>query len=320
MGKLNDLLAEWLYDAYEYFMSSGGANIDYLKIDGNLIHFSEALWHFVAIFATGFTFIYFLWDLNQKMLLEGRDTNYKSLLIPFTKCALAFAILSHSPGIISDVIGFYNATLDKVHDWDVMLDGSIDAGGAAGDTGGESGEEVLSAEEIKAAEEERRAVIRSSMGNVGIFEVLGLLPIALIMWLLQMLLRIIWNYKAIVFKLEMLWRIGVTPVALADCYNGFNSGSIRWLKQLMGLAIYAAAFVLIPKMGGDLLQTNTTANLLDFFSFHAGEAADTAGEAFRTGVAGFFHNFEGLVLFIVMPFAELGVLGAIKQATKEAFN
>ncbi len=313
--KLGDLIAEWLYDAYEYFLSCGGADPKYLKIDTTLIQFSYKLWEFVVFFAIGFAIIYFLWEVNQKMLFEGRDANMKTLIIPFAKFALVLGLLGSTQSIMGSILTFYNNTIDNVQSWDVMLDGSIDTGGANPED-----EDEATGASIKEQEEARRAEIRASMGNIGIFEVLGLFPIALIMWLLQMILRIFWNYKAITFKLEVLWRLGVTPVALADCYNGISSNAIRWLKQLMGLAIYAAAFLLIPKMGGDLLHANTTANLMDFFSFHAGEAADTGGEALRAGVAGFFHNLEGLVLFIVVPFAELGVLGAIKQATKEVFN
>ena len=109
-----------------------------------------------------------------------------------------------------------------------------------------------------------------------------------------------WNYKALVFKLEYLFRIGVSPMAMADSFNGLNSNSFRWIKGFIGLSLYGAALVLLPKIGGDVIGAHLS-TLLD--------PAD-----FETSLKTYYGT---LAEIIVIPFAELGALGAIKQLCKE---
>ena len=234
--------------------------------------------------------IYFLLEINQKFLYEGRDVTMKTFLIPFCKLFMAIVLLGHSAEITNNVLGFYNTTIKTVEGWHVTVGGGV----------------VTETEEEKKEKMEKdKAEIRTAMGSISLLELIGLLPIALILWLIQLVLKFIWEYKAITFKLELLWRIGMTPIAFSDIYSGQSSNAIRWLKAFIATAIYGAAFILIVEMGSAMLSGEWRTAFLEMLNGEKG---------------GMVHGFVTLIKFIVIPFAELGVLGAVKQITKEAFG
>ena len=291
---------------YGFLMSGGGANIEDLKFTESTMDFAEKVWGYLAILGVGLTLVYFLVEMNQKIALEGRDLNLKSFAAPFLKLFMAWVILLNGGSMVSSILGFYNASLKQADDWRVAVGGTeiVSTFKETTHNPTPSAEETAALEAAKAAENEDIEKIQKVVKKMSIFELIGILPIALIMWLLQMILKIVWGYKAITFKLEFLWKIGTTPVALADVYNGLNSNAFRWLKGLMATAVYGMSFVLIVLIGNDMVS---------------GEFKDTFF-AMLDGEAGILRGFTTLVKFIVIPFAELGVLGAIKQTTREAFG
>lgn len=287
---MDKTIVSYLYEVMEGAMNFGGATAESLKLSAEAMKFSRELWKYLAIAAMGMTIIYFLLEINQKFLYEGRDVTMKTFLIPFCKLFMAIVLLGHSAEITNNVLGFYNTTIKTVEGWHVTVGGGV----------------VTETEEEKKEKMEKdKAEIRTAMGSISLLELIGLLPIALILWLIQLVLKFIWEYKAITFKLELLWRIGMTPIAFSDIYSGQSSNAIRWLKAFIATAIYGAAFILIVEMGSAMLSGEWRTAFLEMLNGEKG---------------GMVHGFVTLIKFIVIPFAELGVLGAVKQITKEAFG
>lgn len=225
---MDKTIVSYLYEVMEGAMNFGGATAESLKLSTEAMKFSRELWKYLAIAAMGMTIIYFLLEINQKFLYEGRDVTMKTFLIPFCKLFMAIVLLGHSAEITNNILGFYNTTIKTVEGWHVTVGGGVV-------TTTKSEEEKT--DEEKAADKEKmekdKAEIRTAIGSMGLLELIGLLPIALILWLIQLVLKFIWEYKAITFKLELLWRIGMTPIAFSDIYSGQNSNAIRWLKAFI---------------------------------------------------------------------------------------
>ena len=291
---MDNAFLTFLYEVVEGAMSFGGATAESLKLSESAMHFSRELWKYLAIAAMGMTIIYSLLEINQKFLYEGRDVTMKTFLIPFCKLFMVIVLLGHSAEIANDVLGFYNTTLKTVEKWEVTVGGEVIT---------DTDEDASLTEKEKM--EKKKAEIRTAMGGIGLLEMIGLLPIALLLYIIQLVLKFIWEYKAITFKLELLWRIGMTPIAFSDIYSGQSSNAIRWLKSFIATAIYGAAFILIVKMGGAMLSGEWRIAFMEMLDAEKG---------------GMIHGLATLIKFIVVPFAELGVLGAIKQTTKEAFG
>jgi len=128
-----------------------------------------------------------------------------------------------------------------------------------------------------------------------ISKVIAILPL-LICWVITLVLRLVWIYKAIAYKLEVVWRVGITPIALADVYSGQQSHAIRYLKNFLVLGIYAASMIILPRIANTLvLDTTVTINNL-------------------------FDAFAMFVEMIMAPFAALGALSLAKTAAKEALG
>ena len=316
---LGELLASLLYGAFETLASGGGANPKYLKISEGMISFSNELWKYVAFIAIGMTLIYFIWEMNNKILFEGRDANMKTIIIPFAKCALAFGILGSSPQLIGNIVGFYNSTIDAVDGWNVSVAGNITSPFSDGESGGGTGK-MATKEELDEKKKENWEKITAATNGMGLIQAIGFLPIALIMWLLQMILKIIWCYKGIGLQLEVLWRLGLSPIALSDCYNGMNSNAIRWIKGLIATGLYAASFILIVKMGNALVSANAYDVILNWATGENTTDVTDAFGAIKNAAVFYLQSFESMIQFIIIPFAELGVLSAVKQATKEALG
>ena len=159
--------------------------------------------------------------------------------------------------------------------------------------------------------------MKAKLSGMGLLELMGFFPMILIMCLLNWILSFIWMYKAFVYRFEVLWKIGVTPIAFADVYTGSNSQAIRWVKSLLGTAVYGAAFFLIVKIGGSIMSSEMATSFQAWFGVGtdiASESIDTA----KNSVSAFIQTFRTCIEFIVIPFAELGALGAIETSYKRS--
>lgn len=304
--KFGESLAAFLMEALDTMFGGGGCSMEDLTIGDTILEFSGKIWGYFAIVGLGLTMIYFLFEMNQKIALEGRDLNIKSFMSPFLKFAIAVVLLSQGTKIVGSIIGFHNYTVKKADQMQTIALSESDFIALNG-AGGSEDAGTPSEPGSSITDEQARAIVKEKISDMGLWEALAIFPFVLIMYLVELVLSLVWKYKALTYKLEFLWKIGITPVALSDIYNGSHSNAVRWIKGLIATAIYGASFILIVKLGS-------------WVSY--GSYVDMVNEVFNDSFSfsAFISQIGYLLSFVIIPFAELGVLSAIKQATKEALS
>lgn len=325
-GILGDLFG-WVLT---FIMSVGGAGVDNLKITtydedtGAITAIGEAinnLWDYFKIIGIGMTLIYFVLELNQRFALEGRDVTIKTVGVPFLKFMVAIAILFNSGSIISWVFSWGNAAYEAADgfissDSTSLVNQLEDAGVAMNNATAEVHDALKSwsgSDGGSMAEANRAKVLGEWLGT-GAFAGLKLavsivfVICGVILLLANIVASVVWTYKAFAYKLEVLYRIGVTPVAMADVYSGQNSGAIRWIKGCIGLVLYGMSLVILPKLANVLAMTQLTEALKMCFDISGAELDASVGILFIVRLAA----------CIAAPFAAIGCLSAVRQLIKEA--
>ncbi|MBR0542349.1 MAG: hypothetical protein IJK26_09115 [Clostridia bacterium] len=274
---------------------TGDSGIDskWLQFGGSenetVMTFIRSLWNYLAIIGLCLTLIYFIIELNQKLAIEGaQNMTMKSFMAPFLKLAIAVIVLHNGANITLTLLSvndtFVNwaaGNSDIVSEEEAGAEGTIE-----GDTAG-----------MSKANAEVYTKMSNEIADLNIVEGVIVALVLLLAYLVSCVISLVWAYKAICYKIEVLYRLGITPVALADTYSGQHSNALKWLKGFIGLALYAMAIIILPKL----------ANLLG-----AGSLVATDG--------GLWGVMKGVFIIFVAPFAALGVAGTVKQMCKEALG
>ena len=235
------------------------------------------IWDLCLAIAYGMTAIYFVYECNNKWAFEGNDISAKSFVAPFLKAIVAVIVIGNSQKVF---FGMYDITAGWVNKLNGESADPVDLGVL---TSTDPGAEVVKA--------------------MGILQLIVILLPALLGWVIGCIVNLVFKFKVILYRIEFAFRIGISPLALADSFNGLSSNSLRWLKGFFGICIYGAAFVAVPKIGAALFSSTV---LTDLQSALTGAADDP------------FEIFSYAFQLIILPIAELGVLGSIQQACKEA--
>ena len=265
----------------------GGASKEYLELNGGVISsgITGGIYKTLSALALGLTVVYFMYELNSKWAFEGHDMNMKSLFAPFGKLIAAVVIIDQSEELWGTTfVDYYNGMIDWAANQTAT--GTLDP--------------------VNLTDETMNAVL----GVFGVLELLLIMIICLIIMVVNWVIKLLWNYKAVVFKFELLFRIGASPLAMADVYNGAHSNAWRWIKGFIGTTLYGCALILIPKVGADIFGSmiNNYINNLNAFS------ADPSWDKFKV-----FLEFLNIIFtMFVIPAAEIGCVGAVKQVLKEA--
>lgn len=251
----------------------------------------------VMLIGTGLTIAYFLIEINRKMMFERDDFTVKSAVAPLFKLAIVLFILENSWNIVQALVNAHNDIIAASADW-----GKDGAGKALGEITDLGGEHPF-----------------SSLGLVA--KCIACLPM-IIAWLVSCVCTFVYWYKSIGYKIEFLYRIGLTPVAFADVYSGNNSNMYRWFKGFFAFALYGAAFIIIPKI--------TYRLVLDTYSVFwtgAGEKAlskdaleNPVGMVTLIAGSGIWTFIKFVFLQLLAPIAAIGTISSVRQLTKEAFG
>lgn len=130
-------------------------------------------------------------------------------------------------------------------------------------------------------------------------DLLVLLIPALICWLIGVIVGLVFKYKAYAYKIEVIFRTGIAPIALGDVYSGENSTAVKFIKRFLALGLYAMAFVVVVNIGASMIGADFLEGL-------------TSGDTWKI--------LGGILNCFVVPFAELGALGVAKQACNEVLG
>lgn len=241
-----------------------------VKSGAELLKLIDVLWQYLMIVAIGMTLVYFLMEMNEKFALEGRDLNMKSFFLPFLKLMIAIAVLSQGAKLVGLILSI-NDTLVSWADTNFIL------------TASSSTAEFL--KQIK------------SIVKAQDFIPLVLICIPLtVCWVISMALTLVWWYKAITYKLEVLFRVGISPIALADVYSGHNSVAVKWLKGFLVLGIYAMSMIILPRIAM-MMAVVDMSNITDIWG-----------------------ALKAILQCLIVPFAALGCMSLSRQAAKEALG
>lgn len=280
-------MSDFLIGLFEAIISTTTIDSKWLKFGagsaGNTVvmAFINNLWHYLFLAAVGVTLVYFLIEINQRLAVEGMgNMNLKTFFAPFIKLMIAIAVLSQGAKIVGWLLSM-NDTLVNYAGSDALL--SIPTGGTPD------------------VDTTFHDTMVAALEDFGLIESIAVVVIMIPCYVISLVLQLVWMYKAVTYKLEVLYRTAVTPFALADVYSGQHSNALRWLKGFIALALYAMAIIIIPKIGTLL----TSALTIDAFTGTDISFWDLMGALFST---------------FVMPFACLGVMGTIKQLTKEVMG
>lgn len=245
--------------------------------DGTAMATIKNVWNYLAIIGMCLTLIYFLIEMNQKLAIEGaQNMTMKSFMAPFLKLAIAVIILHNGANITVSLLNVNNAFVTKAA------------------TGLSEGEEEWE------KDDEMYETVHDEVKDLKLIAKCFACLILLLAYIVSLVLSLVWMFKAVCYKLEVLYRVGITPVALADVYSGQHSNALKWLKGFIGLALYAMAIILLPRLamlvGTDML-------------------VDGLSEG-----GGFWGVMRALFSLLIAPFAALSVAGTIKQTCKEALG
>lgn len=254
----------------------GGTNKNTLIFTQDNINIIEGIWNYFAIVGIGATLIYFLLEMNRKFALEGGDLTMKSFFAPFLKLVIAVAVLLQGGKILGVILTLNNNMVNEAANWI--------------DDGSNALEQVVDA-------------TKGEIDGYGLVKLLAIIIPMLICFLISMVLKLVWWYKGIMFKLEVLFRIGIAPISFADVYSGQNSNAIKYLKGFLVLGIYGVALVILPNLSMQL-----------------------SASAFWSSIDEI--QFEGIwdmitricEMAFLAPFAALSCASAARTAAKEALG
>lgn len=268
-------------------MEASGTSPDLLKISDGVLALVRPLWAELCLFGIGLTLVFFIIELNKIYAFEGRDMNFKSMLKPFLKLGFAIVALSLGANIITTFLDWHNGFIDTINtrlNAYTMIPSYVASDG------------TLVMPTTIAGE----IVAEMGLGT----KIASILPL-IIAWIVSAVMKFIWDFKAYGYQFELLYRVGITPVALADIYSGQNANAVKWLKGFIGLALYGVSFIVIPRLGV----------AVSVEQFRKSIDALTSGSAM-----GLFTMLLAFVGMLIVPIAELAIMGTIKQVCKEALQ
>lgn len=250
---------------------------DLLQITDNEINIARTMYKYFMVIGIGMTIVYFIMEMNKQYALQARDLNIKTVGVPFLILLASIAVLSQGSKIIGWILSFNNS-LVKYAQTNFTMTGS---GKGLADLTDKipSGDNIVNA--------------------LSFMNLLVLLIPALICWFIGVIVGLVFKYKAYAYKIEVIFRTGIAPIALGDVYSGENSTAVKFIKRFLALGLYAMAFVVVVNIGASMIGADFLEGL-------------TSGDTWKI--------LGGILNCFVVPFAELGALGVAKQACNEVLG
>ena len=295
-------MKDMLQNMIDAILLNSGANGNAVKFSQENVNLISGMWNYFAIVGIGMTLIYFILEMNRKFALEGGDLTIKSFFAPFLKLLLAIAIISQGGKIVGVIIDLNNAMVDKADgtEWVTgagnALEDSVISGYTEADMEQWMNDMINQNPEFAETFKQNggmASVVRAmhdSINKMGLMKLIAVVIPLLICFVISLVLKLIWNYKGLLYRIEVLFRLGIAPISFADVYSGQNSNAIRYLKGFLALGIYGVSLVVLPKLAlnlvvVDLVTTNDVWEMIKALcnvAFIAPFAALSCANAART--------------------------------------
>lgn len=273
LGLLQTLLAETCSLDAKYVTLSGGGNWE------TMTEIIGKIYNYIGILGIAMALTYFLMEMNEKLALEGRDLTMKSFFSPFLKLMVAIGVISQSGDIVTYIISFNDQFIKTISKAAKNSDALTNLA-----TTFDSFTEAI--------------------GNFSFFVLFAVLFILLLTMIVGLVLKLVWWYKGMLYKLELLFRLAFLPAAVADVYSGRHSNAIRYFKGFLALGFYGVSLVALPAVALNL----STAMMQDQI------------EKLSAGGADFITIISCLLMFLISPFAAIAASNIVKQVSKEALG
>lgn len=302
LNGLKRVCASMFNNALKILMGTSGDLIaPFLKLDNNDFLVSSAMWETLGVVGIGMCIVYFLIDLNKTMIQLSSDFTAKSALAPMMKLAVGIIAISKGGLIISWILGFNNVIIDAAANW--------------GET---------------ATADASLGTMKEFFENLGFFEALAGMIIFLLMWVVSLIVTLILIYNTFARKLEIILRVGLTPISMGDIYSGEGGNAVRYLKKLMALMMYGGCFIAIMQIGGGMVMSVLVSVLGTFgvtptvgASIGSLEIGGILGVVIGTvgdGIGAILGLAAGILMVVCVSLAEIGALGMAKQACNDVFG
>lgn len=271
-----DILGEMLVWVLTQLISNSGVSKDELTMDNTYVTTQgfQAVWEYFILIGIGLTIVYFLIEINKRWALEGANMTFKNMFAPFLKLIIACVVMMLSAQFYGWLLSFNNF----IAEWADALTFTTALGGT----------------------DEQ---IRDAINNMDFWaKIIMILP-ALIMFLVSILCNLVWIYKALLYKFELLIRVMFAPIAMSDVYSGNNTTATRYVKGTLALILYGMCLIIIPRMVNGFVIDGFLQELKDLFT------------------AGGWEIFDVIFAFVKMavaPIAAIGLTSAVRQITKDA--
>lgn len=312
---MNNKIYEMVWNTISYLLATIGkmVNGDDLKLSlvkkgssywltGTSGTIVSSIWDAFMFLGICLSVVYFILEINRTWVFEAQNMTYKTVLTPVIKLGISLSVLSKGEWLIGWILQLYNSAIstfaDAVATEDTMLN-------------------------LVTTEDEGVKAIKESFSGWGLFFMLMLLLVLLLVSVINVVLKVVWWYKCILVKLELLVRIMVTPVAIGDIYQGRNSNMVRWLKGFLALGLYAGCMIVLPILSAsiamDMFKDNMQAGFLQFVVGEEG-IAPSGIKIVATAGLDFFGYIRAMAGIMVSPFVALGAVSIAKQLSKEALS
>lgn len=275
---MKDVIIAFLHAAAKLIIDSMTLTVDDLKVTQADIDIVIPLMQALSCIGMGITIILFLTEINQKLAFDGSNMTLKTLLAPLLKLFAALCIMKKG----SDIVGWcISASLGLISE---------------GDLGGDMST-------LETTINDYATSMADTISVLGILVLVALLIPILVAFILGIICRLIWWYKSITYKIQVMWQVVVAPVGFADIYNGLNSQTLRYIKRIIACGVEGMAMLALPSITCQL----ALATLME---------ASSETDAIKL----LLESLSGFFQLAICPIVALGALSVVKQVTKEAFG
>lgn len=279
--------AELITAMVDMIADMGSACLSYMTFGENdsVLTMMNVIWKYFCMFGMCLSIVYFIAEINKKYMFEARDLNFKSMSLPFLKLGFSIVSLCVASDILSYIV-MWNTTVLNWAKNKVIPSNAFTLSSSSGD-----GQRMVNA-------------MSDAIKSMGFLSTAFLILVLLFGWLVAIVVGIIFNYKAFLYKLEFAYRIAISPIAFADIYSGMSSNAVKWLKGFIALILYGMIMVTLPAVGTTM----------------AVQCVSDAVNGMTAGSVGVLDMIQSFFMIVIAPIAELGILSTIKSMTKEVIG
>lgn len=284
---MDDILAGFFNWVIDMMFSLTGATAEQLQITDATIASISDVWDYFIMMGIGLTVVFFILDLNKRWGFEGQSLTLKTMMIPMLKLVIAVILMIKAGTIFSFICDFNNIFANALENMDFAKGIKMPTeNGTAGD---------------------------NIMKVLGFWEKIIMIFPLVIGFAVGIICNLVWAYKALIYKIELIVRVGFAPIALADIYSGLNASAIKYIRGTLALVLYGGCLIILPRVtlavGAASLQ-----DAMDTI------AAMASGTDLSNGISNVFNVILQWFSVIICPIAGIGLTGAAKTLTKEAMG